>query len=53
LAGIFETLRQACIDIVGGYNWLSVEEPDDGAAFGKVLFEDAGYWVDDFGYPIP
>src|SRR5215813_7312497 len=24
MAGIFETLRQACIDIIGGYNWLLV-----------------------------
>jgi len=44
---IFETLRQACIDIVGGYNCLTLSEPDDSIFGGDQLFEDSGYWRDD------
>jgi hypothetical protein len=42
---IFETVRQACFDIDGGYSWFSVYEP--GGLFGGAMrLNDSGKWLE-------
>jgi len=42
---IFETVRQACFDIDGGYSWLSVYEPG-GLFGGDMRLNDSGNWLE-------